>query len=100
MSNTHSENDNGTEAYKWAKVGLKILCSVSSLASLFVVLSYWRFGDLRKRAFRLVFWLAVSDLGANLSVLFFDHRPWVFEDGDANWLCQLQAVGVARSVSD
>ena len=47
------------EAYGWAATAVKVMCMCSSLASLFVIASYLRFGDLRKRAFRLIFWLAV-----------------------------------------
>jgi hypothetical protein len=58
------------EHYHWAHTGLVCASIASILGSLFVIYSTLRFKALRKKAFRLIFWLAVSDLGANLATIF------------------------------
>jgi Co/Zn/Cd efflux system component len=55
--------------YDWVMPALRAHVVLGCLSSLFVVYSFGRFSELRKRAFRLVFWLSVADLGANLTVL-------------------------------
>lgn len=55
--------------YSWAHSALIGASIASIVGSLFVIYSTLRFKALRKKAFRLIFWLAVSDLGANLATL-------------------------------
>mmetsp|Transcript_204 Transcript_204/g.254 ORF Transcript_204/g.254 Transcript_204/m.254 type:complete len:404 (-) Transcript_204:71-1282(-) len=66
--------------YSWANVTLFINLCASIVGSLFVIYSTYRFEALRKKAFRLIFWLAVADLGANGATLLLHHH------------CQLQAI--------
>lgn len=68
-NNNPTPSPNVLEQYDWAHTGLLFTSIASIIGSIFVIYSTLRFQSLRKKAFRLIFWLALSDLGANLSTI-------------------------------
>lgn len=86
------DDDNGDDGgdselstYRWAEAGLYILSAAGVCASGFVIVSFALFPPLRRRAFRLVLYLAISDCGAVATIFLnfhnksFDKEACVFQ---------------------
>jgi hypothetical protein len=79
-------------SYPWVATSLIIVLAVSCLCSSFVIVSYFKFKELRQGAFRLVFWMAMSDFCCNaLTFMTFNKHPDDDENDHVSTYCVSEA---------